>query len=196
MLKTKIVLVLDESSSMVYWKSETIKSFNNFIEQQKKIVSDVANVSLIKFNSNSIVIKYNIPIENFPNLTTSDYSPDGKTALYDAISKAIHLGEVLKENKDRVIVVIFTDGQENASVKINKEKLKKKVSKRELSEDWTFLYIGEDPKQFTKDFGLCVTDGIAFDHKEPSKNFEKANEALSNYRSSNNMKGRNLFDVL
>lgn len=61
------------------------------------------------------------PIPQCPELTEADYSPGGATPLYDAVSTGltglISYGQQLRDNGTRTksIVVVMSDGQENAS---------------------------------------------------------------------------------
>src|SRR5258708_11702059 len=113
-METSIIVLLDESGSMYNKKSDIIGGYNTFIEDQKKILNDSAKFSLIKFNDKIKVVHNNISLKEVKNISEETYSPNGLTALYDAISKGI---QIVKSNKtnDRVIFLIMTDGEENCS---------------------------------------------------------------------------------
>lgn len=68
--------------------------------------------------------------------------PCGSTALYDAIGFA--LAEVKLVGEDRFIVIIMTDGFENASKEFTKEMITAKIKLREQAGNWTFVYMGAD----------------------------------------------------
>lgn len=55
------------------------------------------------------------PINEVANLTYANYSPNGATALYDAVSLAIETADGQDALFDQIIIVIMTDGEENAS---------------------------------------------------------------------------------
>jgi uncharacterized protein YegL len=197
MSKTLIFVILDESGSMNGKKDDVIGGFNSFIEEQKNIKTDQSRFFMIKFNSNVFPIHNNIKLEYVPPLTNENYRPSGNTALYDAVYKAILTVDEYKEKDERIVIVIFTDGLENSSKVATKHILKEMITSREASGEWTFLYIGENPFQWSQDTGTDITDGIQYDHLSPNKSFESASQALSKYRLRDlKKKGYNLFDVL
>ena len=80
------------------------------------------------------------------------YEPDGSTALYDA------LGLVFDEygSEDNVIVLINTDGQDNTSMKWNRQKIKEKIEKLKQEKGWIFEFAAanQDAWAVGNDLGL------------------------------------------
>lgn len=78
--------------------------------------------------------------------TVESWWTGGSTALLDAIGKSISIGErLLKETKAKdqsVLVLILSDGEENASVEWEGETLKEKMKNLEETNLWTFTFIG------------------------------------------------------
>ena len=109
----KIVLILDESGSMDNIREKMLHSINDLIKEQKQIKDRPATFTLVKFNDGINRKFNNSPLENVNFLTPEDYVPSGTTALYDAIGSTINW---FRNEKD-VLMVIITDGQENASKK-------------------------------------------------------------------------------
>ena len=64
------------------------------------------------------------------------------TSLYDAIGTLLHKSEAVAQSYTKVIVMIITDGEENASRHFNKATIRKKIT--ELSKDpkWEFMFVG------------------------------------------------------
>jgi hypothetical protein len=160
--KTTIVFVLDKSGSMNCIRDSTIKSTNDFIEQQKKVVTELrvnpANIrfTLITFNHRVKTVFSNRQITEVPPLTRDTFSPDGRTALYDAIGHAITTVNV--ENTD-VECVILTDGLENASEEWNARKVGDLID-RKKDEGWKFTYLGANQDSFSEGskISLCAAD--------------------------------------
>ena len=193
MMKTLIIVILDESGSMARKKSEVIGGFNNFIDQQKEISTDEARLTLIKFNSRVFPVWRNIRLEETPKLDSVKYEPCGFTALFDAIAKGIQIGEGDQLKDERVVMLIMTDGIENSSTKTNRQQLKEMIKKKEETEEWTFVYIGENPVQFAEDSGIDIGSTVEYDRTDSSQNFSRANEALSGYRCQSDKRCNNLF---
>ena len=96
----------------------------------------------------------NKPAAKVRTLTNEDYSPSGFTALYDAIGQAIHetdknlSGLPEKERPDKVMVVIITDGQENASKEFSATAIKSAISTHEELLHWSFIFLGSGLSDF------------------------------------------------
>ena len=125
-----------------------------------------------------------IPLEDLQHFSVKDYNPAGLTALYDAISEGVRLVEKDKKPEDRVICVIMTDGEENASKETTKIQIKNIISRHESEGDWTFIYIGENPVKWSQDSGISLGNTADFDHIDGSQNFVKACLGVSNLRRS------------
>jgi uncharacterized protein YegL len=194
MTRTLIVVILDESGSMWETRNDVCGGYNNFIENQKAIVEDKARYILIKFNSIVKTVHRGIDIKNVPKLDKHNYMPNGATALYDAVAEGISIGEKEKKENERVIVLIITDGEENSSKETKRNQLKEIMKAKKKAEDWTLLYIGENPLKWAQDSGMDVVDSIQYDCGDPNLSFDTANRTLSSHRKSDDKKGVNLFN--
>ena len=83
-------------------------------------------------------------------MNTKIYQPRGATPLFDAIGRGInYLEEKIcnkkkNETPDEVIMVIITDGHENASIEFRLEQIKKMIDIKENEKNWQFVFIGCD----------------------------------------------------
>lgn len=136
----KIVIVLDESGSMGSIRHNILKSINDLITEQQQNFSRSATLTLIKFNDNINRIIMNKPITKVNKLDYEDYTPNGSTALYDAIGEAIN---EFKFDND-VLMIIVTDGQENASKKYNKSQVNALIDNKKLNNNWSYVYLSSD----------------------------------------------------
>ena len=150
----KIIFVIDESGSMQGTEKDVIGGFNHFIEQQKKEEHGKATVSLYKFNSNWSRVVSDLPIDEIRPLTSEDYTPGGLTALYDTIGNAIrdiqnrtHYIEPA-HRPSMVMMVVITDGQENASTEFDSGRVKEMIRELEQTKNWQFIYLGADLDSF------------------------------------------------
>lgn len=123
-----INILLDRSGSMGNVKLETISGLNAFKKEQATTAAEIGEDVLLfveQFDSEGFdVVVDGVKIGDAPDWNSDVYEPRGMTPLYDSIGKAIgHLDNRLAEVKpDRVVFVMMTDGLENASSELNKEK--------------------------------------------------------------------------
>jgi Mg-chelatase subunit ChlD len=78
------------------------------------------------------------------------------TPLYDAAANV--MDRALERNNDRTVVVILTDGHENASKEYNQAKIKSKVAQLQAKK-WEVIFLGAnfDVAQYTQNAGLDMT---------------------------------------
>lgn len=144
---THISIILDRSGSMETCRSDMEGGLRSFLKAQAE-VEDVGDctVSLYQFDNQYEVIFENRPIGD---VTDVELVPRGRTALYDAVGQTL-----TRINKQRVemarkgdtimpneIVVIITDGHENASMEWNQDSVKKIIQTRQNA-GWTITYLG------------------------------------------------------
>ena len=137
-------VVLDRSGSMSNCVDQTIDALNGYlIGMQKENTEGVVTISL--FDSQSITIGIDkVQIKDLSPLDYSFLNPRASTPLYDAIGAAIYEHsnyEVTKE--DKKVLVIVTDGLENASREYSGEAIKKLVEEKEEA-GWLIVYLGSD----------------------------------------------------
>jgi hypothetical protein len=141
-----IVLVLDSSGSMASIKNDIVGSVNEFIKgQQYAEVKEIPIFTLVKF-SDTVQTVVEKPLNQIRPITDKDYTPTGSTALYDAIGMTM---EKLKDKK-RVIMVIVTDGQENASRKFNRKQIFDMINEYKTKAEWAFIYLSSDIDTFAQ----------------------------------------------
>ena len=144
---TEIIYILDRSGSMAGLEADTIGGFNSMMEKQKK-TGERALVSTVLFDNVSEVIHDRVPIDKIKKMTDEQYFVRGCTALLDAVGGAIHhIGNVHKyarkeDRPDKTIVIITTDGMENASSRYSREKIEKMVKRQQEKYGWEFIFIG------------------------------------------------------
>jgi len=167
---TLISVILDESGSMRHAQSSTIAGFNEFVQGQKATEgAGRAYLTVTKLNAPHIHTLYkNKPIENVEPLTERDYQPSGGTNLNDAIGAAImNVDSVLKavpeSERPGVIIVIMTDGEENASREYTNAQIKEMVAAGEAA-DYTFLFLGANIDAFSvgSAYGMSALNTVSY----------------------------------
>lgn len=168
---TLIHFILDESGSMNSCWDTTIAGFNEFVLGQKNADASAgkASLSLTKFDAPKIHNVFtNRILSEVPELNKSNYKPNGATNLLDAIGDSIinvnsELSKLKRKARPGVIIVIMTDGGENASTKFNNEQIKNMVKAAEAS-DWTFTFLGANIDAFAvgSTFGMSTQNSANY----------------------------------
>jgi Mg-chelatase subunit ChlD len=193
-MKSLVVAIVDESSSMGGRKGSVIEGYNAFLTDQMKLTEDQANYIFIKFASNVEVVLNNVPITQSTELTNETYTPNGMTALYAAIHKGITLATAVQADFDRIIVLIITDGEENNSgPEYSQANVASMIKARTALENWTFIYIGWDPEKVSKKLNIDVGNAMAYDVAQPQAMFHKANLATAHCRQTLSAQSFGLF---
>ena len=143
--KTDITVILDRSGSMYSIRADMEGAFNNFVEDQKKITTDEAILSLVEFN-HSVNIRYQgLSLDKVPKL---NLIPEGNTALFDAVGKTINnVGQRLSnlpehQRPNKVVIVIITDGAENSSREFTHAQIKEQIQHQTNVYKWVFVFLG------------------------------------------------------
>ena len=77
-------------------------------------------------------------------LTRNQYQPNGGTALLDAIGSRVAQLEEMVTPEDDVVIVILTDGEENASQFYNYAQIANKIRTLTDKGNWSFSFLGAD----------------------------------------------------
>lgn len=141
--KILVSVVLDRSGSMGANRAGTISGYNEYINGIRSDKDSEYHVTLIQFDSVKMGADLTVTYEDraladVPVLTEKDYEPRGNTPLYDAVGECVRRTDV---SGRAVIVLIITDGHENASREFSKDAIKNLIKQKE-SEGWTFTFLG------------------------------------------------------
>ena len=84
-------------------------------------------------------------------LRMCDYNPSGRTGLFDAVKCAIELADELRNDHERIVCIMMTDGEDNASQQNQSCKaIQKLVRKYETKNDWSFTYLGKSSEYWSR----------------------------------------------
>jgi hypothetical protein len=177
--KTLVCFVLDETGSMMSHKQVTISGYNEYIDRlrdEKKF-----SLMLTRFNSASIEIGAPEPIKQATKLTNETYNPDNMTPLYDALAATIRKAE--KEADGRaVLVVIMTDGMENASREYSRQDVLKLIEEKE-NDGWQFAYLGANQDAYAEGqkIGVAAGSTLNYGQTKTSETFAAMADSSRNY---------------
>lgn len=151
-MKVEIVCVLDRSGSMSSIRDDAIGGFNAFLSEQKAIPGE-AKLTLALFDNQYEVVHDATDIAAVPELTAETFVPRGMTALYDAVGRTIDaIGARLSKavvKPEKVIFVILTDGEENASREYTQARTAEMIKHQTEKYGWEFVFLAANQDAFS-----------------------------------------------
>lgn len=138
-MRTHVCLVIDRSGSMITTLADAQGGLDSFVSTM-----DLPGVTLALWEFDNVVGQAVPPVAAaaWPGYRLT---PRGMTALLDAMGRAItetraHLDV---EPADRVVVVVVTDGGENASREYTAASVEAMVTKAK-ADGWEFIFLASD----------------------------------------------------
>jgi hypothetical protein len=210
-MKNKTTLyhfIVDQSGSMSGMESQTIAGFNTQLKTIQELkqthVDQTYLCSLTFFNHDVIDRIRHSDVGQIQELSIDTYVPNGTTALLDGIGKSIYsikqrFGQDIAEDKMSVVLIIITDGHENASKMYSYHDVAHLIKDLDETGKWTFSFLGAD-------FDAIHTSHMLNIRKENVMNFSKSTYAgfmndvshsiksYANEKSKGNLK-RDIFDI-
>ena len=187
---TELVFILDRSGSMSGLESDTIGGFNGMLMKQKKEEGEV-NVTTVLFDDAIEVIHDRFPLDVVEPLTDEDYYVRGCTALLDAVGSTVKKVENIQKRlpeemkAEKIIFVITTDGQENASHEYTYKMVKELIEQNQKT-GWEFIFLGANIDAVKEASNLGIRQKRAVTYRNDSKgvqlNYMVAGNIVSNLR--------------
>lgn len=190
----KMIFVIDESGSMHGTEQDVIGGINKYISQQQKNEEGKVHVSFYKFNDVVKRLFFNKPINEVELVSRADYSPSGFTALNDAVGQAIRetdaaIADMNEANRpDKVLMIIITDGMENASQKFSFSALRTLIATHENLMNWDFVYLGANLDNFADADHLGINRTASTRKERMQANFHHISESTMLFRKAGSKK--------
>lgn len=164
MTKVHIALAIDRSGSMTGKEVDAEGGLAAFLEQQEPAGT---TVSLYEFDNEYTPVYEAEALADVPPYTLV---PRGTTALLDAIGRTIVATKTMvkameeDERPEKVILLILTDGHENASKKYTLPGVRKLIEKRR-AKGWEVLFLGcsEDAIDVGRSMGVSYNTVAVYD---------------------------------
>jgi Mg-chelatase subunit ChlD len=158
--RTLIAVLLDRSGSMMLCREDMQAAYAEFIVAQRAVPGR-CSVSLHQFDHEWEPVYQDVPLAQVPPLVLE---PRGSTALNDAIARTI--ATVHGTDAEQVIVVIVSDGEENASKEFRGPSGAAKIAqmiRRRQAEGWRFVFLGLDQDAFAAaaGYGIARTSTVS-----------------------------------
>jgi len=189
---TELIFILDRSGSMNGLEDDTIGGYNSLIENQQNEDGD-ALITTVLFDHKYKLLHDRVNIKEVELMTKRDYRPGGTTALLDAIGTTInhinnqHVDLPECEVPEKTMMVIITDGHENASKEFSLEQVRKMIELQKEKHNWEFLFLGAniDAISTARDFGIQENRAVTYeaDSKGTKKNFDALSDVVMCFAS-------------
>ncbi len=169
-----IVFLLDRSGSMSGSEKDTIGGYNSFLDKQRKSKYNT-KITTVLFDNEYELLHNRVDISKVNKITEKEYYVRGCTALLDAIGKTINnIDKKVKNNK--VLFVITTDGEENASCEYTKEKVKQLI---ESHSNWEFIYLGANIDSYKESSSIGISIKNTANYQKSKKGTSKMFEGVN-----------------
>lgn len=185
---THVTFLLDRSGSMYPLTSDVIGGFKTFVEDQKKVPGE-CTISISQFDHRYEQV---LSFSNIQNVSKIEYTPNGSTALLDAVGTEINntgkkLAEMREEDRpSKVIFVIYTDGQENSSTEFNLKTVREMVEHQTQKYNWQFVFMGANIDSFAEaaQIGICTfnVSNYANTSVGVTNSYKGLSESVASYR--------------
>ena len=188
---TELVFILDKSGSMSGLEKDTIGGFNSMLDQQSKVDGECV-ITTVLFDNRYELLHDRIDIRAIQPITRKEYFVGGSTALLDAIGKTIHkIGAVQKNTAEeyraeKVMFVIITDGEENASRHFSSAQIRQMIQHQKERYGWEFIFLGAniDAVETAGRFGIDADRAVDYvpDGEGTELNFRMMSETVATFR--------------
>ena len=173
---THYIIIVDRSGSMNRIKDDAQGGIRQFAKEQDGL-GGMSTISLYQFDTQ------HEKVHDFALLSEVagyELNPRGGTALLDACGFAItQEGERLAaldedDRPGKVIVLIATDGQENASKEYTKAQVKELITRQQEQYGWAVSYIGANQDSFAEASSMGMPRLATMDYASSSVGTQSA----------------------
>lgn len=138
-MSSRIIIIADRSGSMAGNHLEMEAAINAFIEDQKGFDDGLATLKLVQFD-HEYEVSYEGALRHAPAYSLK---PRGSTALHDAIGRTLGtIDPATLQAELKTVVVVVTDGYENASQEWDGPRVRELVTKLDASPNFAITYLG------------------------------------------------------
>jgi hypothetical protein len=191
-MKTYYQLILDRSGSMSDCIQPTVSGFNEQLQVlrsvEKRFPEQEVSVGLTLFNMDVVQVFTSTSPQKVEDLSLNNFFPDGSTALFDAVGETVmalksRIQHEIEAGIATVVVVILTDGYENASKFFNIKGISALIKELEATGKWTFSYIGAtiDAVQIAQTMNIKTENSMSFEKSQMSDTFKAVDDSIMDY---------------
>lgn len=187
-----VSILLDETGSMTGQEHRVVTGVNEYV---KKLHSDMkgepCHIVLNLFDSERWQTFFEGELTDMPEFTEKDYVTGAATPLYDSVARAIQNMEAKTTEQDKVMIIIDTDGYENASQEFRRPEAIRAMVQRYEDRGWAFVFLasGLDAEKARSvgiqghAMGMAVSNTVADSHSNRHATYGATAQASMNYFS-------------
>lgn len=183
-----VCFIIDSSGSMYQSVNDVRGGYAQTIKDQLALEEGECAVSLFTFETH---VHEHYVLKDIKEVEREiEYSPSGWTAMNDGIGTAItRIGKKLAEMPEderpsQNLIVIMTDGEENASTEYNFLQIKEMIKEQTEKYSWKFVYFGTDLTNAKDVNNLGIKSRGFSSRSNMYSNYDVVNNAVKTYRMS------------
>lgn len=201
---TELVFILDKSGSMGGLETDTIGGYNAMLAKQKDVEGE-CRITTVLFDHRYALLHDRTDIRAVSPITQKEYQVGGTTALIDAMGRTIDkIGNAQKHTAEdyraeKVMFVIITDGQENASRSYTANDVKMMVQRQKERFGWEFIFLGAniDAVETAGHFGISADRASDYvsDSLGTQLNFRAMSAMAAEFRNTDSISDCHLEEI-
>lgn len=177
--RTALWILIDRSGSMRGWEGPVVRGITDLIDEQAELPG-TCRLTLAQFDSEDTldVICDSVRVQKADKGALDRYEPRAATPLYDAIGAIISKAD--KRSKRRAksgktpednVVVIVTDGMENASREYTSQQIHKLIKKRRKA-GWAFIFLGANQDSYATGAAIGFTAANTQNYRQSAAGYD------------------------
>ena len=188
---TELVFILDKSGSMAGLEKDTVGGFNAMLEKQRAVDGE-CRITTVLFDNRFELLHDRIDIRAVGPMTEKEYRVGGSTALLDALGRTIEKLVAVQRNTaeayraEKVLFVIITDGEENASRLFSADRVRAMIDCERERYGWEFIFLGAniDAVETAGRFGIAPERAVDYvaDSDGTRLNFQAMSDTVASFR--------------
>jgi ADP-ribosylglycohydrolase len=153
-----IWFLVDRSGSMSSIAEYVVSGFDGFFRRQREVAGE-ATVTVVQFDNAEPhkVLVDALPVAQVPSIA-GRFEPRGMTPLYDAIGLLLDRAERHGGDDADQLVVILTDGYENASGEWTSTSIHQRIEQLK-ARGWTFVFLGANQDSYATGAAMAMSAG-------------------------------------
>ena len=181
---SELFFILDRSGSMHNICLDMEGAIASVLSKQKENQERVL-VTYARFDSQYEEVFFEKDISEIDGLRLE---PRGSTAFLDAIGISVNTFasryEKKEEKPQRVLFIIITDGQENASTEYNRDSILKLIDEYQSKYDWGFTFIGSNQDSIAEGNKIGISKNCSLNYTSSAVGVRDMSRSVSCFVSN------------